>query len=193
MKRIQDFFFLLGLFLSACEADLSNTAAEAILAEGAPEATGVGVVTLAFRYRMPEAGEVFLVWGVDDWGTVAEAIRPAGTILKDGVMHTPLARQDEWFTGQVQAPAGSTVKSGFLITKTSAGVEITPAFWEGNENVSVTGTGKEVIEVVSQISIGETELPVQFTFFYSLLVGLGILGFAAFILMSLPSTGFWQN
>jgi hypothetical protein len=109
-------------------------------------------------------------------------------------MHTPLARQGEWFMAQVRAPVGSTVEYGFLITKTSAGVEITPAFWEGNENLRFTGTGEKVIEVRSQISIGEaTELPVQFSVLLYLMVGLGILGFAAFILMNLPSTSFWQK
>jgi hypothetical protein len=162
--------------------------AEAILAEDAPEATGEGVVTRAFRYRMPEAGEVFLVWGVDGWGIVAEAIRPVGTVLKDGLMHTPLARDGEWFTTRVLAPAGSTVEYGFLITKTSAGAEINPAFWEGNDNFRFTATGEEVIEVESQISIGEaTKLPGQFSFLLYLLVGLGILGFAAFMLINLPS------
>ena len=185
MKRIQHIFLLLILFLSACGADQASKDQDFPLVRH----------EIRFSYRMPEAGEVFLVWGVDGWGTVAEAIRPAGTVLKDGLMQTPLAREGEWFTTRVQAPAGSTIEYGFLITKTSDGAQITPPFWEGNENFRFTATGEEVIEVETQISIGEAaKLPGQFSFLLYLLVGLGILGFAAFMLinLSLP-TRFWQK
>ena len=37
------------------------------------------LVTQEIRYYMPEAGEVFLVWGIDGWQLVSETLRPSGT------------------------------------------------------------------------------------------------------------------
>ncbi|MDH4137090.1 MAG: GDSL-type esterase/lipase family protein [Anaerolineae bacterium] len=47
----------------------------------------VPLVTREIRYHMPEAGEVYLLWGINGWAVVPQEIRPAGTVVKDLVMH----------------------------------------------------------------------------------------------------------
>ena len=59
-----------------------------LLAHRATQTQEPFLVTQEFRYHMPEAGEVFLVWG---WQVIAEELRPAGTAVEGNVMHTPMA------------------------------------------------------------------------------------------------------
>jgi lipopolysaccharide transport system permease protein len=88
--------------------------------------------TIEIRYHMPGAGEVALVWGIDGWKTIPEEIRPAGTALQEGAMHTPMERQDETFMATVQAPTGAMIDYGFMITKTRTGVVI--GIWDSNHD-----------------------------------------------------------
>jgi hypothetical protein len=56
------------------------------------------LVTQEIRYDMPDASEVFLVWGFNGWAVVPEENRPAGTVVKNAVMHTPMVREDDAFS-----------------------------------------------------------------------------------------------
>ncbi|MGH9426420.1 MAG: hypothetical protein ACRD2L_08980, partial [Terriglobia bacterium] len=55
------------------------------------------LVTQEFRYHSPEAGEVWLVWGINGWQQASDTFRPPGTIVKDKVLHTPLVRTGSTF------------------------------------------------------------------------------------------------
>jgi lipopolysaccharide transport system permease protein len=88
------------------------------------------LVTQEIRYHMPEAGEVFLIWGINGWAIVVEENRPVGTAVKDGVMHTPMAHEGDTFIAKVQVPAGTIIDYGFLVTKTRRGAAT--EIWDGN-------------------------------------------------------------
>lgn len=87
-------------------------------------------VTQEIRYSLPEAGEVFLVWGVNGWATVPETQRPPGTAIKNKIMHTPMERQSNYFVAKVQVPAGATIDYVFQLTKTRNGSA--SEIWDNN-------------------------------------------------------------
>jgi hypothetical protein len=93
---------------------------------------GTPLVTQEIRHQFPEASEVFLVWGINGWGLVAEEQRPDGTKIKNRVMHTPMDREGDAFVAKVRVPAGTTIDYGFLITKTRD--EETVQIWESDED-----------------------------------------------------------
>src|SRR5687768_16267653 len=84
---------------------------------GAPQMAIQALVTQEIRYHFAEAGEVFLVWGIDGWQTLPEAIRPAGTLIDNNVMHTLMVREGDTFVTQVRSPLGVTLNYGFQIRK----------------------------------------------------------------------------
>lgn len=90
-----------------------------------PARLDTALVTREIRYTSSEAGEVSLVWGVNGWGMLPEALRPAGTTtikLNNEAMRTPMIRDGEGFVVKVQVPAGSLIDYIFLISKTRSGV-----------------------------------------------------------------------
>jgi hypothetical protein len=107
---------------------------------------------------MPEAGEVFLVWGINGWVVVSEEIRPPGTAIKNKVMHTPMAMQGEVFSTSVRVPSGTSVDYGFLITKKRDGTAIKPV-WEANNNQDyhTTVTKNNVVEVNTAITLSQDQ------------------------------------
>jgi len=78
------------------------------------------------------------VWGIEGSQVVPEAVRPPGTVVKDGVMHTPMAFEGYAFVAKVQVPSGTRINYRFLIT-TYSGAEVT--IWQDN-------TGREYLTVV---------------------------------------------
>lgn len=104
-------------------------------------------VILEFRYHQPQAGEVFLVWGVNGWAPVPEDLRAPGTRLIDNIMNTPMEREGESFVARVNVPAWSMVEYGFLVTRLADGSKVEPQ-WEGSDDFR-----KQVMERNDQIEI----------------------------------------
>jgi hypothetical protein len=97
-------------------------------ATAAPATT---VITQEIRYQLADAGEVFLVWGINGWQQVPESMRPKGTtVLKEGAMSSPMTREGDTFVAKVQVPSASIINYGLWITKTRGGEEI--GVWDGN-------------------------------------------------------------
>jgi lipoteichoic acid synthase len=94
--------------------------------EGAP--AQAQLVTQQIRYHLDEAGEVFLVWGIDGWKLAPDALRPSGTEQQGAVLHTPMVRQGDMFVATLQVPAGTTIDYVFQITKSRDGSAIIPLF-----------------------------------------------------------------
>jgi hypothetical protein len=103
--------------------------------------------TLEFRYSAPDAGEVQLVWGVDGWQAVPEAQRPAGTVIRNGVMHTLMARSGDRFHASLRVDPQVAVDYGFLVARTFDGVKVTARLgWDGRKEFRLPpGTGPEVL------------------------------------------------
>ena len=117
-------------------------------------------VTQVLRYDAPEAGEVALIWGVDDWQILPEAQRPAGTTIvktTNDVMRTPMERVNGLFEVTLQAPAGTTINYVFHITRTRSGINAEA--WDLNgkpeRDFQTVVEMDGVTEVQSTIALGE--------------------------------------
>ena len=96
----------------------------------AKEAQTRPVITQEIQFVSSEAGEVFLIWGVDGWKTIPADQQPSGTLLKNAVMHTPMTRRQDHFAATLQVSPGTLIDFGFLVTRTKEGVDIN--IWESN-------------------------------------------------------------
>jgi hypothetical protein len=67
------------------------------------------------RYQFPQAEEVFLLWGFGGWQSLPEQQRPAGTIIEDGLMKSPMIPESDAFVSRVQIPPGASLQYGFQI------------------------------------------------------------------------------
>ena len=88
------------------------------------------LISQEIHYRMPEAGEAYLVWGVNGWKVSPETQRPRGTVIKDKLMYTPMRRVDDGFVAKVKVPEGTKVDYIFLLTSTRSGHPI--RIWDAN-------------------------------------------------------------
>lgn len=111
--------------------------------------------TLEFLYRAPEAGEVFLVWGIEGWQAVPEKERPPGTAVRNRVMHTPMVRRGSGFLADVQVDPGVSVEYGFLVTKTYDGLELeVRPVWDGRKEFQVAaGESPDLLEIGSSLEL----------------------------------------
>jgi hypothetical protein len=88
------------------------------------------LTTQTIRYHQSEAGEVFLVWGIDGWKIVPEAQRPVGTFVQGAIMYTPMIQDSMGFKVNIQGLLGATLDYAFLITKMRNGEPI--EVWDTN-------------------------------------------------------------
>ena len=108
--------------------------------------TSLSTVTHVIRYRAPEAKEVYLVWGLHGWHSAPEILRPAGTILMNKVMHTPMLQNDGTFSVAISLPTGTTLDYGFQITKRRGLFDIVYPLFDGNYATRVVENGRIDIE-----------------------------------------------
>ena len=104
-------------------------------------------VEIEIRYSAPDAGEVFLVWGVDGWVVPPELTLPEGTEIKNKVLFTPMEKKDEYYIASLKIPSEAKLDFGFLITRLAVGRPV--SIWDDtqldtNRNVI---NGKEIIEI----------------------------------------------
>jgi hypothetical protein len=64
------------------------------------------------------------VWGLDGWQIITVAVRPTGTVLKKGKMHTPMVREGNMFITTVRVPPGTVLDFLALVTKTEEGATV---------------------------------------------------------------------
>jgi lipoteichoic acid synthase len=74
-----------------------------------------------FRYHQPAAGEVFLVWGFDNWKQWPADQLPADTRLVGGSMHTPMLLEQDTFRLRVPVPPHATIEFVFWVTRSASG------------------------------------------------------------------------
>ncbi len=85
------------------------------------QAADIPLVTQEIHYHAPGAAEVWLAWGLEGWQAIPELVRPPGTVVKNGTMHTRMVREGTRFTATVRVPPGTALDFSFLITKTEEG------------------------------------------------------------------------
>ncbi len=118
------------------------------------------LVTQEIRYHVADAGEVFLVWGINGWTQIPEGQRREGTVVKDTVMYTPMARVGDAFTVMVKVPYRAAIDYAFQITKKQDGTDL--AVWDTNgrpkknyQTIAMPGGIAEVQATVSLTPIPE--------------------------------------
>ncbi len=129
-----------------------------LLQTGLAAAQSESPVTIEVRYKMPAAGEVSLVWGVNEWQTLPEGQRPAGTTINDkNIMLTPMTREGDEFIAKVYVPALTVVNFGFLITKASDGSSISPT-WDGGDGYWLAAPEKgQALSIESKVALSNPE------------------------------------
>jgi hypothetical protein len=117
-----------------------------------------------FRYRLPGAAEVQLIWGVDGWHALAPGIGVVAyeensvtprTFVRDGIMVTPMSREGDAFVAEVNVPSGASIDYGFLILKRRGLLDITTPVWDGKSEYRASLTGGQTIEVTSDMDLLE--------------------------------------
>ena len=138
--------FLSFFFLFAIHGAFPAWAADPVMREPSITVTKV-------RYKMPEAGEVWLVWGVSDWRPVDPSLRPSGTEVRKGVMHSPMKRVGDIFAVDLRSPSGSALNGGFLITKSANGADLRVWDYAGESAFRQDDDRQAEILTVSQVSV----------------------------------------
>ncbi len=75
------------------------------------------MVTQEIRYSIKDASEVFLVWGINNWQSQEENLRPSGTYVKDGLLYTPMKLEDGLFSTKFKVKPNTQLDYVFWITK----------------------------------------------------------------------------
>ena len=95
-----------------------------LLASGSAHAAGQALVEQKIRYHHSQAGEVFILWGINGWHQSPEAQWPPGTVLNDKFAYSPMTREDNAFVVTIQAPLGTIIDYCFNITKNGNGERV---------------------------------------------------------------------
>ena len=139
------------------EIESGVTVALAVTAEQrkawvAGETVDLPLVKQEILYHAPGAGEVWLVWGAEEWQAIPEVARPPATVLKDdGLMHTRMALKNDTFTTLVRVPPGTRLNYRFLIVKTDEGTPIHSRDDAGGRSY-LTMSADGLIEVESTVT-----------------------------------------
>jgi hypothetical protein len=130
----------LDVIWPSCDGDYKNAPVKDDVAEVRTTLT-FALLDQAFRYVMPDAEEVYLVWGLNGWHPVPESLFPEGTVVKYKVMETPMRRNGEAFLATVRIPAGTTLDYGFRITKRGGLFDLVYPVFDGNYRSNPSSDG----------------------------------------------------
>ena len=103
------------------------------------------------RYQQPDAGEVIIVWGVNNWQQLPVAQRPQTTVVRNGVMITPMLWQDDSFVTTVPIPLTGVVNYGFLVERRRSGEIV--SLWEADENGDFTITAASSKQILHRSAL----------------------------------------
>lgn len=88
--------------------------------------------TIEIRYFRPEAKQVSMIWGINDWTPIDE--KPAGTVLNDGVMRTPMVRQGNYFVLNISVPDKCVVDYAFTFNAVKGPFKLHEEYWDLNNH-----------------------------------------------------------
>ena len=140
---------------------------------------------IEIRYRMPGAKEVVMIWGINNWIPISPI--PAGTVIKDKVMRSPMKKEGEEFVFKVSVPSGSTVDYGFYFTKVEGPFNMHIEYWDFNNQPDKLyyhshASNGQVINITPNLKYVKPTgniLPLYYAGFFCLLFYL--MGFVVFI------------
>lgn len=117
-----------------------------------PAVQATSLVSQKFRYDSPEAGEVYLVWGVDGWQPLPSEARPSGTVVENNVMHTLMTIDGPSFVTEIQVPAGTTIDYGFQTRRDKDG-NVIEWVWDGD--YQTTALTDEVVNTTARVEANQ--------------------------------------
>jgi Gpi18-like mannosyltransferase len=109
------------------------------------------------RYHLPEASEVFLAWGVNNWNLPPQDVWPEGTVVRENILLTPMVDEDGVFTATIQLPEGTTIDYNFQITRIKSGqaVDIWDANGTSGQGYHTTVSQSDAVDVVASLTVSE--------------------------------------
>lgn len=132
---------LIALYLGGPLAPAPAFARPAALQQG-------NLVAQAIHYQAAEATEVLIVWGINGWAVFQPEQQPAGTVVQDKVMYTPMARAGDSFMVELLVPPGSTIDYVFKVTHAAEGASTTVWDKGGDEQDYHTAAADHDVAVV---------------------------------------------
>lgn len=116
MRTLLTFLVVLsGTFLTAGESD---STARNVMQE--------------IRYLAPEASEVYLIWGINNWNIPDASVRPEGSFIKDKLLYTPMKHKGTGFSAVLSLQENTMVDYVFWITQGPAGKAVD--VWDTNKS-----------------------------------------------------------
>ncbi|MEZ4658309.1 MAG: hypothetical protein R2911_12110 [Caldilineaceae bacterium] len=152
-------------------------------------------MTQEIVYRAADAGEVYLVWTVNDWQLLPTAMRSDSTMATDRYMYMPMTMQDDGFHANVSAPTGARLNYSFVTTKNLKGAPV--QVWEtlaDDQQPVITADGRvDVVATTTAAEAAAVSMPLAgaFTPPIATLIGLASLFGAALLAKYLSGRGDW--
>ena len=146
-------------------------------------------------YRTANAGEVYLVWTINDWQLLPTVMRSEQTATTERYMYTPMTMQDDGFHATVAAPTGARLNYSFVTTKNLKGAPV--QIWEtlaDDQQPVITEDGRvDVVATTTAADASASSVPQSgaFTPPIATLIGLASLFGAALLAKHLSGRGQW--
>jgi hypothetical protein len=137
--------------LLLCGYDLDPT----LLSAAGTNRHELPLTTQEFKYYLPEASQVTLIWWLEDGQVVAKEARPPGTERHNGSLYTPMSRNNDSFEVTLQVPIGALIRFVFKITKTHDGtpVEVWDTGAPGQRYYETVGIPKGAVRVMGTLKL----------------------------------------
>ncbi len=127
-------------------AGLIEVAAKVALPSPATDSLGASRTLVATTVRYPSTlgAAGFLVWGVNGWYSVPQAVRPGRTTVANGLMKTTLVREGDDLVARIDAPAGATLDYGATLTHRRGLFDFVRPVWDGSDDHPRIVAGTEI-------------------------------------------------
>lgn len=109
--------------------------------------TSLNAKKIEIRYFIPEANEVSIIWGINNW----QAIRPLPpkTRIYNKVMITNMQKVNNFYSCILNVPDNAIIDYTFYFKKTSSPLRLNLDYWDlnNNKNYQSSAVGSFIIEV----------------------------------------------
>lgn len=104
--------------------------------------------TTTIYYRAPQADQAWLVWGVNGWRRVPNALRPEGTEIRDGAMRSPMRREGDTFAIELVLQGANHVDFGVSVDYAGASQPINVWDSAGGRNYRISTPRSDAFTLV---------------------------------------------
>ena len=98
------------------------------------------LVTQTIVYKTKQAGEMYLLWAMNNWKIPEEKYWPAGTFIKEGVAYTKMNAIKDSFFVDLKLPKGIYIDFMFWVSKNNKGEDADgwDTYWGQNYNYFIS-------------------------------------------------------